>query len=492
MSEGLPTIEIYDTFSASKGPLKPLNPGTVQMYVCGMTVYDYCHIGHARTFMIFDMVRRYLAHRGYNVKYVRNHTDVDDKIIARANEIGEDPVALAARFIEAFDQDMAALGCIKPDLTPKVTEEIDSIVEMIQELIEKGHAYDVGGEVLYEVSSFEPYGKLSKRVLEDLRAGERVEVDERKRNPGDFVLWKAAKPGEPAWESPWGRGRPGWHIECSAMATKYLAPTFDIHGGGRDLVFPHHENEIAQSEGATGCKFANHWMHVGPLTVDGEKMGKSLGNFWTLRDALEKYHPQVLRYFNMTAHYRKSVGYSIEILDEARARVVYFYKTIDRLERLIAMSPEIDLNARLQFGDDVKALVADAMEAMDDDFNTPKLLAQAAELGKLANELMPKKDKAIADPSLLRSLDNVRAALLEVFGSIGLFTGDPQTCLTEIRDLVVRQRGLDANEIEQLISDRAEARTQKDWSKADELRDKLDSLGVVLMDSAEGTRWEIA
>ncbi len=491
MVDALPQIVIYDTLTAAKKPLAPLEPGRVSMYVCGLTVYDYSHIGHARTFILFDVIRRYITHRGYEVRFVRNHTDVDDRIIRRANEVDEDPLRLAERFINALDEDLGRLRLLEPDVSPRVTEEIPAIIEMVEQLIAKGHAYEVDGDVFFEVGTFSEYGKLSKKVLDDLRAGERVDVDDRKRHPGDFALWKSMKPGEPHWDSPWGQGRPGWHIECSAMSSKYLGATFDIHGGGRDLVFPHHENEIAQSECASGATFANHWMHAGPLKVDGEKMGKSLGNFWTVRDALKVYHPDVIRYFMLTSHYRKSINYSEEAIKEARAKMIYFLKTGLRLEKLIQLSDDPgDAEPRneavlARFWDDVHA-------AMDDDFNTSKVLAAMHELAKLANDLMPAKDKAIKDPALLQTLKVACDQLRDVTKMLGLILKSPEETLLAIRDLRVAQQGLDPDEIEGLIADRVAARDAKDWGLADEIRDKLQEKGIVLMDGAAGTTWEIA
>ena len=490
MSE-LPKIQFYDTLTASKQVLETLEPGKVAMYVCGLTTYDYAHIGHARTFISFDMIRRYLIHRGYTVRLVRNHTDCDDKIIRRANEVGEDPLELAERFVDAFDADMGALNLIPPDVSPRVTQEIPAVIEMVEQLIGKGHAYDVDGDVFFEVGSFEGYGKLSKKVLEDLRAGERVEVDERKRNPADFALWKSVKPGEPNWDSPWGQGRPGWHIECSAMSTKYLGNSFDIHGGGRDLVFPHHENEIAQSEGATGERFSRYWMHAGPLTVGGEKMGKSLGNFWTIRDALAVYHPDVIRFFNLTALYRKSISYTAETLEEARSRVVYFFKTLRLLDEYIALSPPVEEGSKIQHGDFLNAYWAGVHEGMDNDFCTPRFLALMTEMAKLANENVPKKKKAIKDPVLLRTLVRIRADLEKSAEILGLFSEEPSIALTKIRDLRATQLGIDSSAVEDLIKGRAEARANKDWARADEIRDELAALQVVLMDSATGTTWEL-
>jgi cysteinyl-tRNA synthetase len=485
------SLHVFDTLTGEKRPFEALEPGRVKMYVCGLTVYDFAHIGHARTFIVFDVLRRYLEHRGYDVYYARNHTDVDDKIIKRANELGEDPGALAARFAQAFEDDMAALNLRAPDVAPRVTQEIPAVLAMVERLIARGHAYVVDGDVYFHVSTFSGYGKLSKKRLEDLRAGERVEIDERKRDPADFALWKAAKPGEPAWDSPWGPGRPGWHIECSAMSTLYLGETFDIHGGGRDLIFPHHENEIAQAEASTGVPFVRYWMHAGPLQVDGEKMGKSLGNFWLIRDALALHHPDVLRFFMLTGHYRKPVNYTLEALDEARSRIVYFYKTLRAIERFAELSGRLDYPGKLKeerlilgFWDEVQA-------AMDDDLNTPRVLAAMGELAKAGNDLLPKKLKAIHDPILWHTLHRIHQHLTGAGQLLGLFGEPAAEALVRVRDPRVREKGLDAADIDRLVGDRVSARTAKDWARADELRDQLASMGVAVMDSAEGTTWEM-
>lgn len=491
MVEELPTVRIFNSESGEKEALEPLEPGVVKMYVCGLTVYDYSHIGHARTFIAFDIVRRYLAYRGYDVQFVRNHTDVDDKIIARANEIGEHPIALAERFIGALDDDLEKLGLLPPTLAPRVTEEIPTIVAMVERLVENGHAYVVGSNVFFDVASFPRYGTLSKKVLEDLRAGERVEVDETKKHPADFAVWKGAKPGEPQWESPWGPGRPGWHIECSAMSTRYLGDTIDIHGGGRDLIFPHHENEIAQSEAATGKPFVRLWMHGGPLNIGGEKMSKSLGNFCTVREALTIIHPEVIRFFNLTALYRKPISYTEDRLEEARNRVVYFYKTLHRIDQLLALSEKAKPDVKLREISVLKSFWDNVHEAMDNDFNTPRFLAILTEVAKTANELLPKKTKPIKDPILVRTLAKIRRTIVKSSALLGLFQQQPDRALREIRDLRLRQKKLDEKQIDALMAEREKARGERNWARADQLRDSLSDMGVVLMDSADGTEWEL-
>lgn len=481
----LPKITLFDTLSGSRKALETLEPGKVRMYCCGVTTYDYPHIGHGRTFISFDIVVRYLRYRGYDVKYVRNHTDIDDKIIQRANAVGEDPFVLSKRFVDAFDEDMSALGCVAVDVAPKVTEHIPHIIDLTQKLIDREHAYPVDGDVYYDVTSFEGYGKLSGRTLDDMRAGERVAVDERKHHPGDFALWKAAKPGEPFWQSPWGPGRPGWHIECSAMSCTYLGETFDIHGGGADLQFPHHENEIAQSEGAHGKQFSNHWMHVAMLNVDGEKMSKSLGNFWTIRDVLQKHHSEAIRFFMMSAHYRKQVNYSHINLEIARERVQYFYGTREQIALLNEKTPLPAPDAQA-----LQAWLDRVHQAMDDDFNTPQLSAVLNDAAREANELLNTK-KIASKPDVLAKI----AAIEELFLRQATFTGvgglDPTATLNQIRDLLALAWEIDHAWVEERIAARIQAREAKDWAQADVIRDELVQKHIVLMDSGTETQWRI-
>ncbi|MFM6979052.1 MAG: cysteine--tRNA ligase, partial [Methylophilaceae bacterium] len=383
-------LKIYNSLAREKQDFVPRETGKVSMYVCGMTVYDFCHLGHARVMVVFDMVYRWLTQMGYQVKYVRNITDIDDKIIQRANENGETIQVLTERFIQAMNEDSDALGILRPSIEPKATQHIDGMIEMISTLIEKGHAYHAAnGDVFYSVNSFAGYGKLSGKSLEDLRAGERVEVDNSKRDAMDFVLWKSAKPNEPAWDSPWGRGRPGWHIECSVMSACHLGQHFDIHGGGQDLQFPHHENEIAQSEGAHDCTFVNYWMHNGFVRVDNEKMSKSLGNFFTIRDVLKKYDAEVVRFFILRAHYRSPLNYSDKHLDDAKQALTRLYTAL----RGVEISAKVDASAPAY-----QAFQA----ARDDDFNTPEAMAV---LFELANTFNKTKDLAVAQQ--LKGLANI-------------------------------------------------------------------------------------
>ncbi|QDG51502.1 cysteine--tRNA ligase [Persicimonas caeni] len=499
-------IKIFDTLSGDKKVLEPIEPGKVGMYVCGVTVYDLTHIGHARVFVVFDVVQRFLRHVGYDVTYVRNHTDVDDKIIERANEVGKDPLELAQNFIEELDRDMGALGVAHADEEPKVSTHIDAIIDMVEKLVDNGYAYESDGDVYYRVEKFDGYGKLSHRKLEDMESGRsgRVEAQaaDKKEHPFDFTLWKKSKEGEPSWESPWGQGRPGWHIECSAMSTTYLGATFDIHGGGRDLVFPHHENEIAQSEGATGQEFAKSWMHVGMVNVsettdDGEKierkMSKSLGNFWTTRDVLQGFHPEAVRYFFHTTHYRKPITYSLENLEEATDRVEYYYTTLKRID---------DALARAEFSMDNPPAEANWVEGTDevldgfharfegalaDDFNTPRAIAVLGEVAKVGNELTQSNKKPGADVAW--TLYNVGKLMRHAGGVLGVLGREPMDALLEIRDLKAAALDIDPADIDQKIAERKEARANKDWDRADAIRDELAAMDVEIMDRAEGTSW---
>ena len=455
-------LKIYNDLSRSKETFEPLQPGKVNLYVCGMTVYDLCHLGHARVMVVFDVVYRYLKAVGYDVTYIRNITDIDDKIINRANENGEPFHELTERFIQAMHEDSDALGIIPPDAEPKATDHIAEIISMCEKLIEKGHAYVAdNGDVYYDVYSFPSYGKLSGKSLDDLQAGARVEPGDVKRNPLDFALWKSAKPDEPSWQSPWGDGRPGWHIECSAMSTKALGDTFDIHGGGADLTFPHHENEIAQSEGATGHPFVKYWMHNGFVRINDEKMSKSLGNFFTVREILERYQAEEVRYFILTSQYRSPLNYSDEHLDNARNALTRFYTALRGL-------PEATPTADTQFEKDFHA-------AMQDDFNTPEALATLFELVREINRVRAEDEAGAASlGALLRQLGDL----------IGILQSDAECYL---------RGGASANdgdaEIDALVAQRNEAKANKDWGTADEIRNKLQEMGVVLEDGPSGTTW---
>ena len=458
-------LSIYNTLTKAKEPLKPLINNQVRMYVCGMTVYDFCHIGHARVMVAFDVVSRWLRQRGYELTYVRNITDIDDKIIRRAQENGESFEALTGRMIAAMHEDEARLNVLRPDLEPRATDHIAGMHSMIQTLIDKGFAYAPGnGDVYYRVGKFVGYGKLSRRKIEDLKIGARIEVDEAKEDPLDFVLWKAAKPGEPSWESPWGAGRPGWHIECSVMSTCCLGETFDIHGGGPDLVFPHHENEIAQSEAATGKQYANAWMHAGAVRVDGEKMSKSLGNFFTIREVLEKYQPEVVRYLLVSSHYRSPINYSEDSLKEAKGALERFYQSLRGMPDVTPAGGE--------------AFIERFSAAMDDDFNTPEACAVLFELAREVNRLRA------SDPQAAAGLAARLKALAEPLGVLQLEPDDFLQAGAEGK--------VDAAQVEALIAARLQARVEKNWAESDRIRDQLTALGVVLEDGKGGTTWRLA
>jgi cysteinyl-tRNA synthetase len=485
------SLRVYNTLSAKKEDFRPLVPGKVGMYVCGVTVYDYCHIGHARANIVFDIIYRYLQYRGFDVTYVRNYTDVDDKIIARANERRIPSKELAEEFIRAFDEDMASLGLRKPTHEPKATEHIDQIITLVEQLIVKGMAYESGGDVYYSVATFPDYLKLSKRNLEEMQAGARIAPGEQKRQPMDFALWKAAKPGEPSWPSPWGPGRPGWHIECSAMSSTLLGETFDIHGGGRDLIFPHHENEIAQSEGATGKPFARYWLHNGFVNVNQEKMSKSLGNFFTIRDILKSYDAEVLRFFILTAHYRSPIDFSDQNLAEARHGLSRFYESLDQLKRALAQP--------VAAGDDIPAGLGDALArlaglrelfgvAMDDDFNSARAIGYMFDSVRAANRILAEADQL--NQPLRAVLERWHADLLELGEVLGLLGSEPAAWLAQSDQEGLAEAGLSRDEIEALIRARREARAERDFARADQIRDELAARGIQLLDNPEGTTWK--
>ena len=459
-------LQIHNSLTKQKERFVPIEPGKVSLYVCGMTVYDFCHVGHARVMVVFDVVSRYLKASGYDVTYIRNITDIDDKIIARANENKETIQALTERFIAEMHQDADALGVERPSAEPKATEAIAEMLAMIETLITKGLAYAAdNGDVYFDVSEFPGYGKLSGRNIDELRAGERVSVNEAKQDPMDFVLWKAAKPEEPAWDSPWGRGRPGWHIECSAMSAHCLGEQFDIHGGGQDLQFPHHENEIAQSEGAHGCQSVNYWMHNGFVRIDDEKMSKSLGNFFTVREVLEKYAAEVIRYFILTSQYRSPLNYSEEQLEQAKNALTKFYSALRDLD----IDKTVGWQQDEEYGKRFKA-------AMDDDFNTALALSVMADVRQALNKAQ--EDKQVEQQQYF-------AGLLVSFGGVlGLFQEKAASFLAGDND--------DAAQIESLITQRNQARADKDWAKADQVRDELTTMGILLEDAEGKTTWRKA
>jgi len=468
------------------------------MYVCGVTVYDRGHIGHARAAIVFDVIFRFLRYLGYEVTYVRNYTDVDDKIINRAQKEGISCREIAERYIREYEEDMKALGVERPTHEPRATENIAPIIALIQKLLAKGYAYSVGGDVYFSVAKFPPYGRLSGRDLEEMRAGVRIEVDERKQNPLDFALWKASKPGEPEWESPWGQGRPGWHIECSAMSQRYLGESFDIHGGGKDLIFPHHENEIAQSEGATGKPFVRFWVHNGFVNIDQEKMSKSLGNILAIRDLLPKYHPEILRLFLLSNHYRSPVDFSWANMAEAKAGLDRFYSVLLESAELIGREepasfpqPENLRGLARDLWEKVSGVQEKFIAAMKDDFNTALALGYLHDLTRTMNRALG--DKSFRkERSALALLDAGRKSLLESGKVLGLFQAAPAEYFADQRRKYLEVRGLAEEVVREMIAKRDLARQTKDWNLADQIRAQAGQMGIILEDGPKGTSWRPA
>jgi cysteinyl-tRNA synthetase len=477
-------LRIYNTLTKKKEFFKPIEPGKVKIYVCGPTVYDACHIGHARSVIVFDVIVRYLRVTGYEVAYVRNFTDVDDKIINRARELGSSVKDLSQRYIHEFYKDMDALKVERATQEPKATDHIDEIIHVIQRLFEQGLAYEAEGDVFYAVERFHEYGKLSGRKLEDMQAGARVAIDDKKRNPLDFVLWKGAKPGEPMWDSPWGKGRPGWHIECSAMSTHFLGPHFDIHGGGKDLMFPHHENEIAQSEGAFGPGFVNVWIHNGFVQINQEKMSKSLGNFLMVKDILKQFHPEVVRLFLLSSHYRSPVDFTEQAMAEAEAGLEKIYALLHRIARSTGGAAP-DQNQEKPGG-----LWADFCQAMDDDFNTARAIGLMFDTVRGLNRVMD--DMAGGGTSEARArLQSGRADLMRVGGVLGIGTELPSNFFEQKRAKALENEPINEALVESLIAERLQARQQKDWERADRIRSELSAMNIVLEDRPEGTTWKV-
>lgn len=492
------SLRVYNTLKGQKEPFEPLEPGKVRMYVCGVTVYDFCHIGHARANVVFDVIYRYLKYRGYDVTYVRNYTDVDDKIIQRAQEQHCPSEQIATTYIQAFDEDMQTLGLEKPTIEPKATEHIDAIIRLVQDLEAKGYAYAVDGDVYFSVAAYPEYLRLSGRNLEEMRAGARIEPGEKKRDPMDFALWKAAKPGEPAWDSPWGQGRPGWHIECSAMSMAYLGHSFDIHGGGKDLIFPHHENEIAQSEAASGQPFVKYWLHNGFVNINQEKMSKSLGNFFTIRDILQSYTPEVIRFFILSAHYRSPLDFCDTNLEEARRGLERCYEALQSADRLLAElgvpedGSQVPQEQEQQEIDQLQALEQRFQEAMDDDFNTAQGLGQLFTGVRALNALASSKQKRLKQcPALLQAVAAGVAQMRRIGQVLGLLQQDPATWLWHTRSLACQRLGLQEDEVNQKLQQRQQARQAKDFAQADALRDELASQGIEVLDYPGGSDWKV-
>jgi cysteinyl-tRNA synthetase len=493
------SLKIYNSLTKKKEEFIPLQEGKVKMYVCGVTVYDRCHIGHARAAIVFDIINRFLRYRGYEVTYVRNYTDVDDKIIQRANQEGVSCQEIAQRYIQEYEEDMRALGVERPTHEPRATENIPQILDLVRRLMEKGFAYAVDGDVYFSVEKYPSYGKLSGRDLEEMRAGARVEVDERKAHPLDFALWKASKPGEPEWDSPWGRGRPGWHIECSAMSQRYLGESLDIHGGGQDLIFPHHENEIAQSEGATGKPFVRFWVHNGFVNIEHEKMSKSLGNILAIRDLLRDHHPEALRLFLLTYHYRSPVDFSFQNMTEARAGLDRFYSTLLEIEDFLARrgkgEPAITAapqqGVARQLGGKIADTQAKFLATLEDDFNTALALANLHDLNRALNRAMGEKSFR-QDPAAASLLDEGKQCLLTNGRILGLFQMAPHKYFASQRKKFLESKGLREEQIMELIAQREAARRAKDWGLADQIRTRAGALGILLEDGPQGTSWKPA
>jgi cysteinyl-tRNA synthetase len=481
-------MKIYNTLTGVKEEFIPLIPHEVKIYACGVTVYDHCHIGHARNAVVFDVIGKYLRYKGFDVKYVRNFTDIDNKIINRAKQENITWDVVAKKYTDEYYKDMERLGVGKADVEPKATEHIEEIIDIVKVLIDKGYAYNVDGNVYFEVDKFPGYGKLSKRNRDEMIAGARVEVDERKKNPMDFALWKKSKEGEPSWESPWGSGRPGWHIECTAMSIKHLGESFDIHGGGADLIFPHHENEIAQSEAFTGKPFARYWVHNGFITIDKEKMSKSLGNFFTLKEVLDKFDPEVVRFFLLSTHYRSPIEFSDEQLREAESSIDRYYSTVVRINDFLLKKElkEGSSNAGNFFEELILSFKKKFEEAMDDDFNTALALGHIFELIREANRFLDNKPSDLKDRELLLK---TRELLYEAGNILNIFSRTPDEWYGSL--MKIRKVELSERDILEKIKERQDARQRKDWHLADTIRKELEEKGVILEDKKDRTDWKV-
>jgi len=482
-------MKIYNTLACEKEEFVPLAPGRVTIYACGVTVYDNCHIGHARSAVVFDMMRRYLNYKELDVLYVRNFTDIDDKIINRAKQEGITWDQVAQKYTEEYYKDMDMLGVKRADVEPKATEHIPEIIDIVQGLIQKRYAYESAGSVYFSVNQFHEYGKLSKRDREDMVAGARVEVDERKKNPLDFVLWKQSKEGEPFWESPWGQGRPGWHIECTAMSIKHLGESFDIHGGGADLLFPHHENEIAQSEAFTGKPFAKYWVHNGFITINKEKMSKSLGNFFTIKEVLNEFDPEVVRFFLLSTHYRSPIEFSDEQLREAESSIDRYYSTVIRIDDFLLKREGGDQElsrAGTNFSEFLAVFIHKFEEAMDDDFNTALAIGHIFELIREANKFLDSKPSGAKSREFLA---HTKELLMKVGTTLNIFNRTPREWYVSI--MKIRKIGLTEQEIVDKINARLDARQKKNWHSADAIRKELEEKSIILEDKKDRTDWKV-
>jgi cysteinyl-tRNA synthetase len=491
------SLRLYNTVSKKKEAFTPVRGNHVSIYVCGITAYDLSHVGHARAAIVFDAVVRYLRHKGYVVTYARNYTDLDDKIIKRSQDEGVPAHEIAERYIQEFEKDMKALGVLTPDFQPRATQYIGQMIETIKRLLGKGNAYQVDNDVYYAVDTFPEYGKLSHRKPEELMVGSRVEVDERKRNPLDFALWKGTKPGEPWWESPWGKGRPGWHIECSVMSTSQLGIPLDIHGGGKDLIFPHHENEIAQAEGAYGKPFVRYWMHNGFVNINKEKMSKSLGNFLTIREILKLQHPEVLRLFLLSKHYRSPLDYSPDIMTEMENSLRRLYQTLARIDGMQKKFPLVQLPGT-GLSDREKELVSKAdtlrerfTEALDDDFNTALAIGYLFDLVTSINRVLGDSDD-LPGKTTLACLVKARDELKRAAGILGMLEIEPADFFALKKEKALQEAKVDLAQIERLVAERTQARQEKNWARADEIKERLKKWNVILEDRSDGTTWRVA
>jgi cysteinyl-tRNA synthetase len=484
-------MRLYNTLARKKQEFVPENGNAVNMYVCGITAYDLCHIGHARSSVVFDVLYRYLRHKGYDVTFIRNFTDIDDKIIKRANEVGKEAGAIAEQFIGEFYVDMDRLAVLRADVEPKCTEHIPEMIALTERLIKQGHAYPTpSGDVYFRVRSFEGYGKLSGRNIDELESGARIDPGEEKQDPLDFALWKGAKPGEPSWASPWGQGRPGWHLECSAMSEKYAPLPLDIHGGGQDLSFPHHENEIAQSEAATGKPFANYWVHNGFVQINSEKMSKSLGNFFTIRDILDKFLPETLRYFLLTMHYRSPLDFSFDALEEAEKGIKRVYSALAQVQTELAKTNWKESPFPDELGAELDAVEQHWAEAMEDDLNTAGALGHVFSAIRLAGRVADDKNlrKSEGGRDLFTRIQDDMAAWSEV---LGIFGREPAEFLTELRDNRAARADIDPAKVQALLDARQQARKDKDFARSDAIRDELLAMNVEVKDTPQGATWDV-